>query len=175
MDDNRIPTKHPDLFLRMASPSPEDCALVVHYIQLLGKHQGNPETMTLTPETTLGLLNNNLCEIVIVYYQNTPIGLACLSRITNVCAGITGFYLEGFYLDEAYRRKGFGRIVMAFLAKLTIAKGHQRLQWILWDWNRQGKTFYHQMGYDPIPSLETYRLEGTPLLALSKSFPGPIY
>jgi len=37
--------------------------------------------------------------------------------------------MDGFYVDDAYRSHGFGKIMMAFLSKLAVERGCQRLEW----------------------------------------------
>ncbi len=166
-----IPTSNPDFFLRKAQPNKKDCDLIVKYLNLLGIHQKTP--MTKDPDAIRVLILAEKCEIYFGICRGTEIGVTCISEIISVCSGFTGFYMEGFYIEEAYRGKGFGSIFMAFLAKLTLERGHKRLQWFLMDDNESGANFYHSIGSKAVPAMSTYRMNEEALQQMAAKFPYP--
>ncbi len=167
-----IPTSHPDFFLRKAEPDKKDCDLVVEYLRLLGIHQKT--VMTTDPDAIRDLILAEKCEVYFAVYQGAEIGMNCVSEITALCAGFTGFYMEAFYIEEAYRGKGFGTIIMAFLAKLTLERGHKRLQWFLMDENESGARFYQSIGSSAVPAMSTFRMNEEALKQMADKFPGNV-
>lgn len=166
-----IPTSNPAFFLYRVQPVREECVQIVEYLRLLGEHQKTP--MTDDPEAVRALIAAEKCEAYFAIYGGRPIGLCVVSEFTALCAGMTGLYMEGFYIEEAYQGRGFGRIFMAFLAKRTLAQGHGRFQWFLMEGNETGMGFYRSLGCQPAPGLLTLRMQGEPLRALAAEFAGP--
>ena len=167
-DYQLIPTSQPDFFLRKAEPTKKDCDLIVEYLLLLGLHQKTP--MTDDPDAIRELILADKCEVYFAVYQGSEIGVNCISKITVLCSGFTGLYMEAFYIEEAYRGKGFGTIIMAFFAKLTLERGHKRLQWFLIDGNESGARFYESIGSSPVPVLKTFRMNEEALKTLAEKF-----
>lgn len=163
-----ISTSNPDFFLRKAQPTKKDCELIIEHLNLLGIHQKT--TMTKDPNAIRDLIIAEKCEIYFGIYKGHEIGLTCISEITAVCFGFTGFYMEGFYIEEAYRGKGFGSIFMAFLAKRTLECGHKRLQWFLMDDNESGARFYKSIGSNVVPAMGTYRMNEDALKQMAAKF-----
>jgi len=167
-NDSLIATSNPDFFLRIAQPTKKDCELIVEYLNLLGIHQKTP--MTKDPNAIKELIIANKCEIHLGVYRGSEIGVNCLSEITAVCSGFTGLYMEGFYIEEAYRGKGFGGIFMAYAAKRVLELGHKRLQWFLMVDNESGKRFYESIGSKKVPGMDTYRMNEDDLKLLASQF-----
>jgi len=163
-----IPTSNPDFFLRKAKPNEKDCDMIVEYLRLLGIHQKT--AMTNDPNAIRDLILADKCEVYFAVYQGVEVGVNCVSEITVLCSGFTGLYMEAFYIEEAYRGKGFGTIIMAFFAKLTLERGHKRLQWFLIDGNESGARFYESIGSSPVPVLKTFRMNEEALKTLAEKF-----
>lgn len=172
MDQNMfISTGNPDFFLYRAQPVLAECIQIVEYLRLLGEHQKTP--MTDDPEAVRALIAAEKCEVYFGICGGRAIGMSVVSELTALCAGVTGCYMEGFYIEEAYRSRGFGRIFMAFLAKRTLACGHARFQWFVMEGNESGVGFYGSLGSHPAPGLLTLRMEGAALRSLAAEFAGP--
>jgi|GEM_PF-1511662 len=167
-----ISTSLPDFFLRKAQPNKKDCDLVVEYLRLLGIHQKTQ--MTKDPDAIRELILADKCELYFAVYQGAEIGMNCVSEITALCSGFTGFYMEAFYIEEAFRGKGFGTVIMAFLAKLTLERGHKRLQWLLMDNNESGARFYESIGSHAVPAMSTFRMNEEALKRMAAQFPGTL-
>ena len=57
-----------------------------------------------------------------------------------------GIYLEDLFVLEEHRGKGFGKVLLTYLAKLAVEKNCGRLEWAVLDWNEPSIEFYKSLG-----------------------------
>src|SRR5580698_8320285 len=53
-----------------------------------------------------------------------------------------GLHLEDLFVLPEHRRKGYGRALLAHLAKLAVERGCGRFEWAVLDWNEPAIAFY---------------------------------
>lgn len=71
--------------------------------------------------------------------------------IAGLDAGMTAFrilYVSTLYVDEKYRRKGYGRLLINEMEKRAKAIGANTVRLDTFSW--QGKEFYKAMGYSQV-------------------------
>ena len=69
--------------------------------------------------------------------------------IAGLDACITAFrilYVSTVFVDEKYRRKGFGTLLMREMEKRAVSMGANTIRLDTFDW--QGKEFYEALGYE---------------------------
>jgi GNAT superfamily N-acetyltransferase len=71
----------------------------------------------------------------------------------------SGIWLEDVYVRPEHRRGGIGRAVMEHLARLTLERGHVRLEWVALDWNEPALNFYEKLGARRLDDWIIHRLE----------------
>ena len=71
----------------------------------------------------------------------------------------SGIWLEDVYVRPEHRRGGIGRAVMEHLARLTLERGHVRLDWVALDWNEPALNFYEKLGAKRLDDWVIHRLE----------------
>ncbi|HYH53388.1 MAG TPA: GNAT family N-acetyltransferase [Solirubrobacterales bacterium] len=71
----------------------------------------------------------------------------------------SGIWLEDVYVRPEHRRGGIGRAVMEHLARLTLERGHVRLEWVALDWNEPALNFYEKLGAQRLDDWLIHRLE----------------
>src|SRR5277367_1540935 len=57
-----------------------------------------------------------------------------------------GLYLEDLFVLPEHRRKGYGKALLAHLAKLAVERGCGRFEWAVLDWNEPAIGFYRSLG-----------------------------
>lgn len=72
--------------------------------------------------------------------------------------GVHGIYLEDLYVRPGARGAGHGRALLAELARICVARGYERLEWSVLDWNRPSIDFYEALGARPQDGWTVYRL-----------------
>ncbi len=108
----------------------------------------------------------------------------CVEAILAECAGETagfalffpnystfltqpGIYLEDLFVLPKYRRKGIGKEILVYLAKLAVERGYGRLEWSVLDWNTDAIAFYERMGAEVLQEWRICRVTGDLLTKMS--------
>ncbi|MEU7140030.1 GNAT family N-acetyltransferase [Nocardia sp. NPDC046473] len=82
--------------------------------------------------------------------------------------GVHGIYLEDLYVKPETRGKGYGKALLATLAKEAVDNGYRRLDWAVLTWNKPSIDFYESLGAAAQDEWVGYRLTGEPLGKLAK-------
>jgi GNAT superfamily N-acetyltransferase len=110
-------------------------------------------------------------EVVLAEWEGTPAGFALFFRNYSTFLAAPGTYLEDLFVLPAYRGRGIGRALLAHLAALTVARGGERLEWSVLDWNEDAIRFYRAQGARPQDQWTVYRVTGQSLLDLAQGAP----
>ncbi|GMH11255.1 hypothetical protein Nepgr_013096 [Nepenthes gracilis] len=79
--------------------------------------------------------------------------------------GKPGFYIEDLFVRECYRRRGFGKMLLAAVAEQAVRLGYGRVEWCVLDWNVNAIKFYEIMGAEVLQEWRLCRLTGDALQA----------
>ncbi|WP_327284040.1 GNAT family N-acetyltransferase [Streptomyces sp. NBC_00597] len=60
--------------------------------------------------------------------------------------GAHGIYLEDLYVRPGVRGGGYGKALLAELARICVERGFERLEWSVLDWNVSAIDFYRSVG-----------------------------
>ncbi|MBM9620801.1 GNAT family N-acetyltransferase [Streptomyces zhihengii] len=80
--------------------------------------------------------------------------------------GVHGIYLEDLYVRPDVRGGGHGRALLTELARICVARGYERLEWSVLDWNAPSIAFYESLGARPQDEWTVYRLTDGALASL---------
>jgi len=106
-------------------------------------------------------------EVVFVCWEAQPVGFALFFHTFSTFLGRPGLYLEDLFVRPAFRRRGLGRRLLAWLAELAVERGCGRLEWAVLDWNAPAIGFYRSLGAVPLEEWTVFRLTGPALEALA--------
>jgi GNAT superfamily N-acetyltransferase len=81
--------------------------------------------------------------------------------------GTHGIYLEDLYVRAESRGEGYGRQLLAELARIASDRGYRRLEWSVLDWNEPALSFYESLGATAMAEWTTWRLSGDHMTALA--------
>jgi GNAT superfamily N-acetyltransferase len=85
--------------------------------------------------------------------------------------GRHGIYLEDLYVTPSRRGHGYGRALLAELARICVERGYGRLEWWVLDWNAPAIGFYRSLGAVAMDGWTVHRLAGPALRALAGGEP----
>lgn len=109
-----------------------------------------------------------VAEAVLAWQGAQAVGYALYYPVFSTFRGRTALYLEDIFVAPAARGQGVGYALMRSLAQLARARGYDRLEWSVLDWNAPAIAFYQRLGAVP---KETgwvgYMLTGEALEALA--------
>jgi len=166
--ENLISTKNTDYSLRMATT--EDSQLIITFMKKLGSYQKMEDAITATPKRIKRLLEEGLGEVVFGIYKNEICSFAYFHQKSSAFSGRKGLYIDAFFIDDNVRAKGLGKIMFQYLAKYSIDKKCEYLEWACLDWNKSAMKFYEKQGAYCIDNLKLYRLSPDDLSFNAKNF-----
>jgi ribosomal protein S18 acetylase RimI-like enzyme len=87
-----------------------------------------------------------VAEAVIVFDGETPIGYAVFYPNFATFRGQRGLYLEDIFITKELRGKGVGEMILKYLAKEAKARGFERIDFQVLEWNTPAINFYEKLG-----------------------------
>jgi GNAT superfamily N-acetyltransferase len=97
------------------------------------------------------------------------VGFALWFRNFSTWKGTHGIYLEDLYVRPDARGGGHGKALLTELARIAVARGYERFEWNVLDWNEPSIGFYKSLGAQPMDEWTIYRLTGDALRELGTS------
>jgi GNAT superfamily N-acetyltransferase len=108
-------------------------------------------------------------EAVVARVGGEPAGFALYFHNFSTFLGQHGLYLEDLFVRPEFRGRGVGKSLLAYLAKLALARGCGRFEWAVLDWNRRAQEFYESLGAQARTDWIGYRITGDALRRLSEA------
>jgi GNAT superfamily N-acetyltransferase len=152
-----------------------DAAVILAFIRKLAEYERLSHqvvaTETLVRETLFG--GSRTAEVAIGYYEHEPVGFVLFFHNYSTFLGRSGIYIEDLFVEEAFRRRGFGTALLRYVAGLAGMRQCGRLEWSVLDWNEPAINFYKKLGAMPMTEWTVFRVTGENLrkLAMEKSSP----
>lgn len=110
---------------------------------------------------------NPMAEVIFISEGGTRAGFALFFHNFSTFLGLPGIYLEDLFVRPEYRGKGYGKRLLAFLAKTAVERGCGRLEWWVLDWNKEAINFYHSLGAVSMSDWTVQRVTGPALQTLA--------
>lgn len=95
------------------------------------------------------------------------VGIASWYWIYRSFAAKRAIYLEDLFVRPAARGKGYGKVLLAHLAKTALAAGGTGVDWSVLDWNKPSIDFYEGIGAKRVDGWYVYRLQDEALRKLA--------
>jgi GNAT superfamily N-acetyltransferase len=146
-----------------------EAPVILGFIQQLAKYERLEHEVVATAEDLQRTLfgPRPYAEVVLACEGGTPVGFALFFHNFSTFKGRPGLYLEDLFVLPEARRRGIGRLLLAWLARTAIERGCARLEWAVLDWNEPSIQFYHRLGAVPMDEWTTFRVTGDTLTALA--------
>ena len=167
-----VATKVPGFTIRFATE--QDVPLILQFIKGLADYEKLAHEVTaseeLLRETLFG--TRRVAEVIIGDYEREPVAFAVFFHNFSTFLGQPGIYLEDLFVKPDMRGRGFGRILLTYLAKVAKERNCGRVEWSVLDWNEPAIRFYKSLGAVPLDEWTMYRLTGDALDAQAQEFGG---
>ncbi|WP_313529658.1 GNAT family N-acetyltransferase [Anaerotignum sp.] len=150
------------LDFRFANKS--DVPLILQFIQELAEYEKMLDEVVAT-EALLEewIFQQKKAEVLFAMVDGAEIGFALFFHNFSTFLGKSGIYLEDLYVKRDFRGHGYGKRILAELAKIAVARKCGRLEWWCLDWNQPSINFYLSLGAEPMKDWTVYRLTGETL------------
>src|SRR6476659_2401304 len=107
-------------------------------------------------------------EALIAYFDGQPAGFALFFQNYSTFLAQPGIYLEDLFVVHEARGHGYGRQLLAPLARIAGERSCGRLEWSVLDWNEPAIGFYKKLGAVPMEDWTIFRLTGDALARLAE-------
>ena len=97
----------------------------------------------------------------------TLIGFAIYFLNFSTWLGVHGIYLEDLYVRPQFRGRGYGKQLLATLARECVDNGYGRFEWWVLDWNEPALEVYRSIGAIPMAEWTVQRVTGEALESLA--------
>jgi GNAT superfamily N-acetyltransferase len=157
----------PPVTIRQATEA--DAPLLYECIRKLAEYGDIADEVTATEADVRAALSGPrpVAEAVIAYVGDEPAGFAMYHFSFASFLGKTGIYIEDFFVEQAHRNRGIGKLLLVHLAKLARERGCGRLEWSVLNWNERAMEFYQDFGAVAMDEWTTFRLSGEALERLA--------
>jgi GNAT superfamily N-acetyltransferase len=159
--------------LTIRPSTPADLPLILSLIRDLAEYERALDEVVATEDPLRqhlfgdGVGGGPVAECVIGEVDGEPQGFALFFLNFSTWRAAPGLYLEDLFVRPAARGVGLGRALLSELARIAIARGCQRFEWSVLDWNTPAIGFYRSLGAVARDEWTTYRLTGDALHALA--------
>ena len=148
----------------------EDAPVILDFIKKLALYEKRPDSVTATIDDLIEhIFNNKIAESIIGEYKGKPAGFAVFFHNFSTFQGKPGIYIEDLYIDEAARRKGLGKSMFKYIARIALERGCGTLEWSVLKWNLSSIEFYRKMGAEIKDEWDFYMLNGKSLKILANN------
>lgn len=166
---SKIETKIKNFTLRFATK--KDTEIILNFINGLAQYENLSNEVTATKDILEEFLfEKKMAEVVIGEFNGEPVGFVLFFHNFSTFLGRPGIYLEDLYVKPEMRGKGFGKMLLSFLAKLAIERKCGRFEWSCLNWNEPSIKFYKQMGAKAMNEWTIYRTCDEALKNLASQF-----
>lgn len=164
-----ISTKFENLKIRFAEE--KDVKLILDFIKELADYEKLLNEVVANEEILRdSLFVRKAAEVIIAEYNGEPIGFALFFHNFSTFLGRPGIYLEDLYIRPEMRGKGYGKLLLSYLAKLAVERNCGRFEWWCIDWNEPSINFYKALGAIPMDEWTVYRVHEEALVKLANEF-----
>jgi GNAT superfamily N-acetyltransferase len=157
----------PALHIRPATA--DEVPLVLDFIRALAEYERLPHECVATEaklrETLFG--PRPYAEVLFGFVDDEPVAFALFFHSYSTFLARPGIYLEDLFVRPHARGQGYGRRMLAHLARLARERGCGRLEWSVLDWNEGAIRFYRSLGAVPMDEWTVYRVTGEALERLA--------
>jgi GNAT superfamily N-acetyltransferase len=158
-----IATDTPGFQIKSATES--DVPVILSFVKKLARYEQLLHEVVATEdllrETLFG--KRRTAEVAIGYLESKSVGFVLFFHNYSTFLGKPGLYIEDLFVDEDYRRRGYGRALLLHVARLAKERDCGRLEWSVLDWNQPAIDFYKKLGASPMSEWTVFRVAGKSL------------
>lgn len=136
-----------------------DIPTILHLITQLAIYEKLEHEVVATEETLKQtIFVQNYAEVIIGEEGGQPVGFALFFHNYSTFLSKPGIYLEDLFVEVAHRGKGYGKKLLAEIARIAKERNCGRLEWSVLNWNTPSIEFYKSLGAKPMDEWTVYRM-----------------
>lgn len=107
-----------------------------------------------------------LLKVDLLHEDDKAAGIATWYFTYNSFAASRGVFLEDLFVRPEFRGCGYGKALIAHLAKQAVKTSGHKVEWAVLDWNQPSIDFYEGIGAERVRGWHIYGLTGEALAKL---------
>jgi GNAT superfamily N-acetyltransferase len=151
--------------MQIRNATPQDVPEILRLIRALADYEKLSHEVIATEERLHQSLfgAHPVAETVLAWLDGRAVGFAVFFHNYSTFRGCPGLYLEDLFVEPAHRGQGYGKALLLYVARLAAARGCERMEWSVLDWNTPAIEFYRSLGARPLDDWTIFRLQGESL------------
>jgi GNAT superfamily N-acetyltransferase len=148
----------------------DDLETIIALIRALADYEREPAAVTLDAAE----LRRNLfgprpfAEVLIAETpEGESAGFALFFHNFSTWLGKPGIWLEDLFVRPEQRGRGYGKALLAAVARVAVERGCGRYEWAVLDWNAPSIALYEALGARAMDEWTIYRMTGDALTQLA--------
>ena len=156
--------------LRILPATESDTATILRMIRGLAEYEGMSDRVVATEDALREQLfgPRPAAEVSLAVVGDDAVGFAVYFPSFSTFACRPGLYLEDLFIEPKWRGRGFGRQLLAHVAKIAVQRGCDRMNWVVLPWNTPALDFYRRLGAEKITEWDGFGIAGEPLQRLAR-------
>lgn len=152
--------------LRTAKPGDED--LILALLHELAVYEKLTAKFKITREVIARdfIGEHAPLKVDLLYEGDKPAGIATWYFTYNSFAVSRGVFLEDLFVRPEFRGRGYGKALIAHLARQVVKVDGNKVEWAVLDWNTPSIDFYEGLGAERMSGWHIYSLAGEALAKL---------
>jgi GNAT superfamily N-acetyltransferase len=152
-----------DMEVELRDGTIDDVPLLLSFIRSMAEFERLPVTATEESLRTALFGEAPAARVLLAFANGDPIAYATYFFTFATMVGKRGLWLDDLFVTPAFRSKGLGKAVMAYLADVALRHNCGRLEWMVLDWNEKAIGFYKNLGANVLADWRICRLEESQL------------
>jgi GNAT superfamily N-acetyltransferase len=156
--------------ITIRAAQPGDVPVLLELIQALAEYE-RLTSQAVASEADLGeslFGERPAAEAILAEVDGQVAGYAVFFTSFSTFLGRPGLYLEDLFVRPALRRRGVGKAMFQYLARLAVERKYGRFEWPVLEWNQPAISFYRSLGAVPLVEWTVFRLSGDALLQAAR-------
>lgn len=148
---------------------PDDVPDILKFIKDLARFEKLESELHVTEEHLRKTLfgEKKFAEVLFIEESEKRVGFALFFHNYSTFLGKPGIYLEDLYIIPEFRSRGYGKMLLTYLAQIAVERKCGRLEWSVLDWNKKAIDFYCGLGAEPMSEWTVFRIHGEKLKNLA--------
>lgn len=134
--------------IQIRKAKPEDVAAIIEMMRQFAEFENFAQYLEITEDRLSAAMFGDVAfvEGLLAFEGLKPLAYALFYPHFATFRGQRGYYLEDLFIVEAGRRKGIGEAMLREIARLGMARGFERIDFQVLDWNAPAIRFYEKLG-----------------------------
>jgi GNAT superfamily N-acetyltransferase len=156
--------------------SPDDVPAIHRLVRELAEYERSGDQVVASADDLRRALFGQQPSVFahVAVHDGAVAGFALWFLNFSTWTGRHGIYLEDLYVTPELRGHGYGKALLAELARICAERGYARFEWAVLDWNTPAIGFYRALGAAAMDEWTVQRMAGPALRALAGQAPDQV-